>query len=333
MKEYNELLKQIKKGELKPVYVFDGEEPFYMDMLCDAFEQDTLQPHEKDFNLKVFYGKDADWSDVVNECRSYPAFSQRRLVILKEAAQLKGFAELENYIENPLASTIFVIAYKYKKIDGRSTIVKTIKKHGVYVTFDKIKDYHLSDWVLNYCASKDIRMSAANADLLGTYLGNDLQKIANELEKVLINVGADKEVTAALIEKYIGISKEYNVFQYQTALMERDFEKSFRIVNYFIANPKEGPLVMVTVMIYAHFAKLYTYHYVKNQSEKDIAATMKISPFFVKDYKRSAQLYNLSQTISAIEIIHQYNLHAIGMHTATNDNSLLKDLTAKLLSL
>lgn len=333
MKEVNELIKQIKKGDLKPVYAFDGEEPYYIDLLCDVFEQEVLQPGEKDFNFTTFYGKDSDWSAVVNECRSYPAFSQRRLVILKEAAQLRGLNELDSYIQNPLSSTVFVIAHKYKKIDGRSSIVKSVKKHGVYLTFDKIRDYNLSDWILNYCTSKNIKISPANAELVATYLGTDLQKIVNELEKVLINVGDEKEITAELIEKYIGISKEYNVFQYPMAILERNAEKSFRIANYFMANPKEGPLVLVTSMLYAQFSKLYQYHYARNMQPKDIAAVLKINPFFVKDYQKSAQLFSLSQTMSAIEIIHQFNLHAIGMNTATNDITLLKELTAKLLSI
>ncbi len=333
MKEINEIIKQIKKGELKPIYAFDGEEPYYIDMLCDIFENEVLQPAEKDFNFTTFYGKDADWSAIVNECRSYPAFAQRRLVILKEAAQLRGFTELESYIQNPLESTVFVIAHKYKKIDGRSNIVKSIKKNGVYLTFDKIKDYNLNDWILSYCTSKNIKISAANADLLGTYLGTDLQKIVNELEKVLINVGETREITAELIERYIGISKEYNVFQYPTAIMERNIEKSFRIANYFIANPKEGPMVLVTSMLYNQFSKLYQYHYAKSMPSKEISTVMKINPYFLKDYQKSSQLYNLSQTIDAIEIIHQYNLHAVGMNTSTNDLSLLKELTAKLLSL
>jgi len=333
MKEVNELIKQIKQGELKPVYAFDGEEPYFIDLLCEAFENDVLQPHEKDFNFTTFYGKDATWSAVVNECSSYPAFSQRRLVILKEASQLKDFTQLESYIQQPLPSTILVIAHKYKKIDGRSSIVKAIKKQGVYLTFDKIRDYNLSDWILNYCTTKNIKITPTNAELLGTYLGTDLQKIVNELEKVLINVGDKKEITAELIEKYIGISKDYNVFQYPTAILERNAEKSYRIANYFIANPKEGPMVLVTSMLYSQFSKLYQYHYAKNMPAKDIAAVLKINSFFVKDYQKASQLFNLSQTVEAIEIIHQYNLNAIGLNTATNDSTLLKELTAKLLLL
>ncbi|GBL36204.1 uncharacterized protein YqeN [Filimonas sp.] len=333
MKEVIELIKQIRSGNLKPVYAFDGEEPYYIDLLCDVFENDVLQPSEKDFNFTTFYGKDADWSAVVNECRSYPAFAQRRLVILKEAAQLKGLVELESYIQNPSPTTVFVIAHKYKKIDGRFGLVKAVKKKGVYLTFDKIKDYHLSDWILNYCTTKNIKIIPSNAELLGTYLGTDLQKIVNELEKVLINVGEHREITAELIEKYIGISKDYNVFQFPNAILERNVEKSYRIANYFIANPKEGPMVLVTSMLYGQFSKLYQYHYAASKPDNEIASVLKIKPFFVKDYQKAAKFYNLTQTIEAIEIIHQYNLHAVGINTATNDLTLLKELTAKLLSI
>ncbi len=333
MKEVTELIKQIRSGDLKPVYAFDGEEPYYIDLLCDVFENEVLQPHEKDFNFTTFYGKDADWAAVVNECRSYPAFAPRRLVILKEAAQLKGLTELENYILNPSPTTVFVIAHKYKKIDGRFGIVKAVKKKGIYLTFDKIKDYHLSDWILNYCTTKNIKITPSNAELLGTYLGTDLQKIVNELEKVLINVGERKEITAELIEKYIGISKEYNVFQYPSAILERNVEKSYRIANYFIANPKEVPMVLVTAMLYAQFSKLYQYHYAVPRPANEIASVLKIAPFVVKEYQKASALFSLPQTIEAIEIIHQYNLHAIGLNTATNNITLLKELTAKLLSI
>lgn len=333
MKEINELIRKIKNGEFSPVYAFDGEEAYYIDLLCDVFEQDILQPHEKDFNLKIFYGKDTSWSAVVNECRSYPAFAQRRLVILKEASQMKDLIELEGYVQNPLDSTILVIAHKHKKIDGRTGFLKAIKKQGVHLTFDKVKDYQLSDWILNYCNTNKIKITPMNAELLGTYLGTDLQKIVNELEKVLLNVGPEKEITAELIERYIGISKEYNVFAFPKAILERNVERCYRIANYFIANPKEGPLVVVASSLYAEFSKLYQYHYLKSQPEKEIAATMKLNPFFVKDYKKAAGHYNLAQTIEAIIAIQRFNLNTIGMHVANNDMNLLKELTAKLLSL
>ena len=333
MKTVNDILKDIKSKPLKPVYVFDGEEAYYIDLLTAAFEREALEPHEKDFNQTIFYGKDAEWSDVVNECRSYPAFASRRLVVLKEAAQMKKLVSLEGYIQNPSQETIFVIAHKHKKLDGRSKFTDFIKKNHVYVTFDKVKDYQLSDWILSYCQSKKISISSRNADLLGTYLGNDLQKIVNELDKVLLNVTGASEITEELIEKYIGISKDYNVFQYPTAIMERNYAKAFAIVNYFISNPKEAPLVVVTATLYGQFCKLYQYHYAKQLGQKEVAAALKINPYFVKDYEQASKRFSLAQTIQGIQCIHEYNLKAIGMNVAQNDLSLLKELTAKLITL
>ncbi|MBK7764211.1 MAG: DNA polymerase III subunit delta [Bacteroidetes bacterium] len=333
MKSVNDLIAQIKKGDLKPFYVFDGDEPYYIDELCEVFENEILAPHEKDFNLSIFYGKDADWSAIVNECRSYPAFAPRRVVILKEAAQLKDFLLLESYLQNPSPSTVFVIAYKYKKIDGRSKLASVVKSKGVYLTFSKLKDNQLSDWILSYCTKKNIKISAPNADLLAAYLGNDLQKIVNEIEKVLINVGDDRMITESLIEENIGISKEFNVFQFQEAILSRNTEQSFRIVNYYLANPKEGSPVAITATLYSKFVQVYQYHFAKGMPDKEVATALGMNPFFVKDIQRYARTFSLPQTIEAIELLHSYNLNALGMHTASNDTRLLKELTAKLLTL
>lgn len=338
MKEANEILKHIKEGAVKPVYFFDGEEAYFIDLLVDAFEHNILQPGEKDFNFRVFFGKDSAWNDIVNECRSFPVFSNKRLVILKEASQLKDLEMLESYIKNPAETTVLVIAHKYKKADGRSVLGKYIKSKDAksnveYVTFDKLKDYQISEWILQYCVRHKLKISAANADMLATYLGTDLQKIVNEIEKVSINVKEGEEITQELIEKHIGISKEYNVFQFPKAIIERNADMTFRIVAYYVANPKEAPMVVITAMLYNEFCKLYKYHYAKNLPQAEAAKAIGIAPFFIKDYQRAAQAYNPSQTAKAIEIIQEYNLHAIGINIATNHITMLKELSFKLLSL
>lgn len=338
MKEVAEILKQIKEGSTKPIYLFDGEEPYFIDELVEAFEKNTLQEHEKDFNFRVFFGKDALPFDIINECRSFPVFANRRLVILKEASQLKDFENLESYFRNPAPSTILLIAHKYKKLDGRSALAKYIKSKEAkssieYVTFEKIKDYHLSDWILQFCQKNKIKLNAKNADLLATYLGNDLQKIVNEIEKVRINIAENEEITEDLIEKYIGISKDYNVFQFPKAIIERDANTSYKIVQYYMANPKEGPMVVITAMLYAEFCKLYKYHYAKNLGQAEAAKAVGIAPFFIKDYQKASQKYSLAQTAKAISIIHEYNLHAIGVNIAENNISMLKELSYKLLTI
>jgi DNA polymerase-3 subunit delta len=338
MKEANEILKQIKEDKTKAVYFFDGEEAYYTDFLVDAFEKNILQEHERDFNLRVFFGKDAHWNDIVNECRSFPVFAAKRIVILKEAAQLKDLEMLEAYVKNPAATTILIIAHKYKKADGRSSFVKYLKSKEAkqqveYVTFDKLRDTQIADWILQYCAKHNIKINAVNADLLAAYLGTDLQKIVNELAKVSINIQQGEEITEDLIEKYIGISKEYNVFQFPKAIIEKNANMAFKIVQYYIANPKEAPMVVVTAMLYNEFCKLYKFHYAKNLPQAEIAKAVGIAPFFIKDYQRASQVYNLAQTTQAIDIIHQYNLHAIGIDIADNNMSMLKELSHKLLAL
>jgi DNA polymerase-3 subunit delta len=333
MKEVNELIKKIQSKTVQPVYVFDGEEPYFIDVLCDAFEEFLLEPHEKDFNFTTFYSRDSHWSDIVNTCRSYPAFAQRRLVIVKEAAQLKDFDKLKDYFLHPLESTVLVIAHKYKKLDGRQNFVKELKAKHCLLTFDKIKEYDLGNWILSYCTSKKIRISQNNAELVAMHLGNDLQKITNELEKVLLNLNDGEEISAEHIERYIGISKEYNVFAYTAAIRDRQIEAGFRIVHYFIQNPKDAPLVVVAANLYNEFNRLYQYHYLKHQSDTDIAAALKMNKFFIKDYKRASMHYTLPKTIEAIQLIHQFNLNSIGMHTAHNDIGLLKEITAKLFAL
>lgn len=338
MKEVNEILKQIREGKTKPVYFFDGEEPYFMDVLVEAFEKNILLEHEKDFNFKVFFGKDAFWNDIVNECRSFPVFASKRLVILKEASQLKNFDSLDSYFKNPADTTIFIVVHKYKKVDGRGVLGKYIKSQEAkskieYVTFEKIKDYNLSDWILQYCQKSKIKISAANADLLATYLGNDLQKVVNEIEKVRINIKEGEEISEELIERYIGISKDYNVFQFPKAIIERDANMAYKIVHYYVANPKETPMVVITAMLYTEFCKLYKYHYARNLPQNEAAKAIGIAPFFMKDYQRASQTYNLSQTIKAIELIHEYNLHALGIQIANNDIGMLKELSFKLLAL
>lgn len=332
-KRANELLKEIRSKQVKPLYVLDGDEPYYIDLLCDAFEQHLLDPGEKDFNLNIFYGKDSDWRQIINACRSYPTFAQRRLVILKEATQLKEFQELEGYFKNPAPTTVCVVCYKYKKIDGRSSILKTIKNHGVYESFMKLRDYEVADWIRQYATAENLKISSGNCELLAAYLGTDLQKIANELEKLRINLAPGSEIDARLIEQYIGISKEYNVFEFPKSILTRNAELAFRIANFFMGNPKENPLVVITAMLYTEFNKLYKFHFTKGMSQGEAASLLKVSPYFLKDYERYARQFSLPQTIQAIHLVAEFNQKSVGINASGSSTTLLKELTYKLLSL
>ncbi len=338
MKEFNEIKKHIELGVVKPVYILDGDEPYYIDLIVNLFDEKILLDHEKDFNYKVFYGADTSWAELINECNSFTVFSSKRLVILKEAAQLKDFEKLETYLKNVNDTTILVIAYKNKKLDGRSALAKYIKsKEGAnkihYVTFEKIKEYQIADWILSFVKENKLKINPMNAELLASQLGSDLQKIANEIDKIKINLKEGNELNEELIEKYIGISKDYNVFQFAKAVLERNAVLTFKIVNYFIANPKEAPMVVITAMLYNEFNKLYKYHYAKNLQQAEIAKAIGVSPYFIKDYHKASQSYNIEQTKQAIHIIYQYNLNAIGINIANNNMNMLKDFSYKLITL
>jgi len=237
--ELNKLMQSLKAKKFAPFYVIDGEEPFYLDFIGNYFEEHILSPAEKDFNLITLYGKDVVWADVVNACRRFPMFAERQVVILKDAAQMRSLNELTGYLENPAPTTVFLIEHRFKKVDGRGKLAKLAKDKGYYFTSDKLKDEALPKWIENYGIEIGFHINEREAQILATYLGNDLQKIVNEIEKVRINVPEEKLLTAELIQKYIGISREYNVFEMPEALAVGEIKTSFiACLLTFLPTPK-----------------------------------------------------------------------------------------------
>ncbi len=329
---FSEIYKDIKAGNLKPIYALDGEEPYYIDLLSDLLEASVLQPHEKDFNQTILYGKDTTWTEVLNVCNKYPMFAEKQLVILKEAQTLKDIEKLENYILKPMQSTVLVICYKYKKIDTRKKFGKLLGEKTVAFTSDPIRDYQMDKWVANYLSDKKINYDAKVIETLVTYLGTDLQKVVNEVDKMLINLPQDKTITLELIEKYVGISREYNVFELPQAILKGNTEQAFRIVNYFEANPKDAPMVVVLTALYSSFQKLYAYHYLANHPDATIAAQLKIAPFLVKDYRSYGKLFSLYRTEKVLEVLYKYSQASLGVTpVATNlEGTLIKELCAQI---
>src|SRR5580698_5253635 len=222
-----------KKAKFKPVYWLEGEEEFFIDQLVGFAEHRILTQAEAEFNLTVFYGKDADWASVINACRRYPMFSERQVVVLKEAQQLKDIEKLEAYIDKPLSSTIFVVAYKEKKVDGRSRLAKLLKEKAELFTTKKMYDNQLPEWTAELIRSKGYGISQKALLLLVDHIGNDLSRINNEVEKLLVNLAGRNQITEDDIERYVGISKEYNVFELQDAFARKDGVKAIRIIQYF----------------------------------------------------------------------------------------------------
>jgi DNA polymerase III subunit delta len=322
-----------KKKVFKPVYWFEGEEDYYIDKLVDYAEHSILPESEAPFNLSVFYGKDADWAALINSCRRYPMFAERQVVLLKEAQQMKDIDKLEAYIENPLLSTVLVVSHKEKKIDGRSRLAKLLKEKAEVFSTKKMYDNQLPEWTSELVKSKGYGISQKALVLLVEHIGNDLSRIDNEIEKVLLNLGDRKNINEDDIENYVGVSKEYNVFELQDALTKKDMSKAIRIIQFFEANPKAAPIHMILPALYNFFSKTYMLFGQAGNDEKAMAASIGVNPFFIKDYKAAANNYNYEGVESALLLLHEYNLRSVGVNgVAAEDASLLKEMVSKMMA-
>jgi DNA polymerase-3 subunit delta len=327
------ILGEWSKRRFKPVYWLEGEEEFYIDQLVNYAEHNILTEAEAGFNLTVFYGKDADWAAIINACRRYPMFAERQVVLLKEAQQMREIDKLEAYIEKPLSSTIFVVAYKEKKVDGRSKLAKMLKEKAELFTTKKMYDNQLPEWAAGLIRSKGYEITQKALLLLVDHIGNDLSRINNEIEKLLVNLTGRNGITEDDIERYVGISKEYNVFELQDAFAKKDRAKAIRIIQYFESNPKAAPIQLVLPSIYNFFSKAYMVIGQSGADEKSIAASIGVNPYFVKDYLAAVRNYNYEGIEGGLLLLHAYNLKSIGIGSAgVEDASLLKELVVKMMS-
>jgi len=329
----DKIIQDWQKGLFKPVYWLEGEEDYFIDKVMDYAENKILAESEMGFNLTVFYGKDADWAAIINACRRYPMFSEKQVVLLKEAQQMRDLDRLEAYIEKPLPSTVFVVSYKEKKIDGRTRLAKTIKEKGVMLTTKKMYDNQLPEWTKDLVEKKGFSISQKALLLVVDHIGNDLNRIENEIEKLSLNLGKRKNITEDDIEDYVGISKDFNVFELQAAIAGRDVEKAIRIVQYFDANPKVAPVQLVLPSLYGFFSKVFMIYGVHSKDEKTIAQALGIHSFFIKDYMKAAQVYSYSGVEKILLLLHQYNLKSVGINNAgTREASLLKEMIVKMIA-
>lgn len=322
-----------KKGVFKPMYWLEGEEDYFIDKVIEYAEHHILNESEASFNLTVFYGKDANWADVINACRRYPMFAERQVVLLKEAQQMREVEKLESYAENPLASTVFVVSYKEKKLDARKKFAKLLKEKGVLLTTKKMYDSQLPEWTQELLATKGLTISQKGLLLLVDHVGNDLTRIENEIEKISVNLGKRTNITEDDIENYIGVSKDFNVFELQSTLAAKDLAGSIRIIQYFEANPKAAPIQLVLPSLYSFFSKVFMVFGAGSSDEKTIAANIGVNPYFIKDYVKAAKLYTYPGVEKALLLLHHYNLKAVGVGNAgTEDASLLKEMVVKMMS-
>ena len=325
------ILNDWSRKTYKPVYWLEGEEPYYIDKLTQFAEHRILPDDQISFNLSVFYGKDAKVDEVINACKRYPMFHEIQVVVLKEAQQLRDLDKLETYISNPLASTIFVVAHKEKKVDGRSKLSKILKTKAEVLSTKKLYDNELPEWALSMIKNKTLDIQSKALHMLVGHIGNDLQRIENEVDKLSINLKGRKQITEDDIENFIGISKEFNIFELQAAIVNKDLPVALNIINYFSSNPKAAPIQLVLPTLYSFFSKLYIASSSGSRDEYSLSAALGVKGFFVKQYIQAMQRYNYTDIEKVLILLQHYNLMSVGIGRVNlDDASMLKEMVAKI---
>ena len=338
MKELELIFKNIKTKEFLPIYFFHGEEAYYIDIAVKALENDVLTEDEKAFNQTVVYGKDTNYNEILSLAKQYPMMGDKQLIIVKEAQDLKFNDEetkiLEKYVENPVESTILVFAHKHKKVDSRKKVFKTLDKAKMLFHSEPVKDYNLAKWIDDEARNLQIKLAPGISQLLADYLGNDLSRIANELNKMKLVLKDGEVLDGKLVETHIGISKEFNVFELQKALGKKDANTAFKIAYYMGKNPKTNPIVMTIGNLYNFFSNVVLYHTVSHQSQPTIASELGINPYFVKDYAEAARLYPLKFATRIISVLREIDLKSKGLGAVNMDEGeLLKEMVYKIINI
>ncbi len=331
------ILKELKKNHFHPVYFLHGDEPYYIDAIASELENRVVAESDRSFNQFVLYGKDTDVTGVLGHARRFPFISERQLVIVKGAQRLGGLEQkeqqkrLEEYAANPVPSTVLVFCH-HAPADERKAFLKAIGASGVVVQSRKMYDSKLPDWVTAYCHDAGVKISPKAVQMLADHIGNDLRRIANEIEKITINLRAGDSIDAGTVEKYVGISKEYNVFEFQKALQQKDILKANRIAGYFSGNRKDNPLAPVLIILFSFFSKVLLVHAIPDRSEKAVAAHLNVNPFFARDYLAAARVYSFAKTVRIIRYLREADSRLKGVEGGSVDEGeLLRDLVFKIL--
>ena len=330
---FEQILAELKKKYFRPIYLLMGEEAYFIDIITDYIAENALPEQEKAFNQVVMYGKDTNIYSLLDAANRFPMMSQHQVVIVKEAQNLKDIDKLQFYAEKPLKSTILVISHKYKPLDKRSKFYKALDKSKDAAVFESKKLYEnqVPAWIDNYLKEHGYTIAPAASTLLTEYLGAELSKVANELNKLIITLPVnEKKITPEHIEANVGISKDYNLFELQNALGEKNVLKANRIIAYFAQNPNNNPIVMVISSLYSYFVKILTYHYLPDKSQA--AAALKVNPFFVKQYEVSARKYPAPKIIQIISILRDYDLKSKGVgNSSASAGDLMREMIFKIL--
>lgn len=332
MDEVLKIVNDIKGGNIKPIYFLMGEEPYYIDKLSDYIEQNILSEEEKGFNQTVLYGRDVTIEDVVSTAKRYPMMADRQVVIIKEAQELsRTIDKIESYVENPLSSTVLVFCYKYKTLDKRKKVTKLLGQKGVVFESKKLYENQVGDWIKRVLSGKKYAIEPKASAMLVEFLGTDLSKINNELEKLQIILPVGSTITPKHIEENIGFSKDYNNFELLNALGSRNQLKAFQIVQYFSDNPKANPLVVTTSTIFGFYIKILKYHGLKDRNPKNVATALGVSPYFLKDYDVALKNYPMKKVSQIVTALRDIDVKSKGVGAnALPQSDLLREMLYKI---
>lgn len=332
MDEVLKIVNDIKAGNIKPIYFLMGEESYYIDKLSDYIEEKVLSEDEKGFNQTVLYGRDVTIEDIVSTAKRYPMMAERQVVIVKEAQDLsRTIDKIESYAENPMPSTVLVFCYKYKTLDKRKKVTKLLAKNGIVYESKKLYENQVGDWIKRVLAGKKYSIEPKANAMLVEFLGTDLSKINNELEKLQIILPKGSTITPHHIEENIGFSKDFNVFELRKAIGDRNQLRAYTIADNFAQNPKDNPIVMTTSLVFSFFVQLLKYHGLKDKNPKNVASVLGVNPFFLKDYDIALKNYPMRKVSQIVTSLRDIDVKSKGVGAnALPQSDLLKEMLFKI---
>ena len=329
---FEQIIADIHNKKYAPIYFLMGEEPYFIDVISDTIEEEVLDETEKAFNQIVVYGRDVDIDTVATHAKSFSMMGGYMVVIVKEAQDLKNIEDFEKYLEVIPPTTILVFDYKYKKLDKRRALAKKIDKMGVLFESKKLYESNIPGWIQSYLAEKGYTITPKATQMLTDFLGTDLHKVRNELDKLIIALPKSKKIDDADVERNIGISKDYNVFELQNAIGRRDIMRANQIVNYFGDNGKDNPLLVTAISLYGYFTKILKVHYATDPSQNALASALGVNPFFVRDYQQAARNFSVADCVKCIAVLREFDLKSKGYNSGeTSEKDLYREMIFKLL--
>jgi len=331
------VLADLRKGQVAPLYFLYGDEPFYIDRIGQYIEENALSPAERGFNQTILYGKEAKTQQILESARRFPMMAKRQVIIVKEAQEIQDFQRKEaqealaKYAQNQVASTVLVLCYKHKTPDRRSAWFKAVAKHAVAVESKKPYDNKLPMWIKDYGRQHQQEITDKAAYMMAEFIGNDLSRIANEIDKMLLNYKGKVKIEEGMVLKHIGVSKEFNIFELQAALGKKDVTKTWQIINYFAANPKSNPAPLMLGMLYNYFTKILLIHHNQRLAKDEVVRLLKINPYFYKEYMMAAHNYPMSKVLNIMQYLQKADLQLKGVDSNLKEPEIVKELIYKIL--